>query len=577
MKRITTALIFTFLISLSLKASTNFYSLADSVKKKKATSGNYPFVFRDVAEEVGLMPAIGGIKGHGAGWGDYDGDGFIDLYAGVFNTNYVLGPKKMKGYGNRSMLFKNNGGKFTLDKQKGLDIFLRCTGAFFADLDNDGDLDLYVCDLPENAEKWNDRNGASLWENDGKGNFKDISGRSNAAPLGFGARCADFLDYDGDGLLDILVSEDPMIGWNGSYSHRSRIFRNLGGMKFDDVSDKVGLPTELPGYGITAADLNNDGWPDFLVAANKGGNRLFLNDGHGKFMEAPRTKEVFEWPNDGDGNLICGISVGDVNRDGLLDVIIGPHYKEQWIRPVPIHLYLNKGIRNGVPEFEDITVASGLTPMRLKAPNVEIQDFDNDGWPDIYGSSLKIKDGAIYPYIAHHEGFKNGIPQFKDYSADVNDYPNAEDLAVPSEEELTHYETRRALYMAAAPTGDYNNDGKLDILMLSWVPTEPTYLLQNETTGNNWLQVKVEGSNGVNKMGVGSKVNIYPAGKLGMAKELIGSQEISVGYGYAGGHAAIGQFGLGKLKNVDIQVVLPHQKGTLEMKDVKANQRITVK
>ncbi len=576
MKKVAIAVLLMFIAIDSTYAKIYPLFLTDTLKPKKATSGNYPFVFRDVAEQVGLMPAVSGVKGHGAAWGDYNGDGLIDLYIGVFNTPYVSGPNTAATYGKRSKLFKNVNGKFELDEQPGLDFFLRCTGVVFADLDNDGDLDLYVANLPNNAEHWNERNGASLWENDGKGNFKNVSARSNAAPNGFGSRCVSIFDYDGDGLLDLLVSEDPDIGFNGSYTHRSRIFRNLGDLKFDDVADKVGLPTELPGYGITAADVNNDGWPDFFVVGHMG-NRLFLNDGHGKFIEAPRSREVFAWPVSGGGNLICGVQFSDVNRDGLLDAVISPHFKEQWLKPAPIRLFLNKGIINGVPEFEEITQKAGLKPMVLKAPGVEIQDFDNDGWPDIYGSSIKIKDGVPYPYIARHEGIKNGIPQFNDYSMAVNDYPNADDMTVTAPTELTHYVNRRALYMAAAPTGDYNNDGKLDIFMLSWVPTEPSYLLQNETNGNNWLQVTIEGSNGVNKMGVGSRINIYPAGKLGVASALLGSQEMSVGFGYAVGHAAICQFGLGKLKNVDIQVILPHQKGTLEMKNVKANQRITVK
>lgn len=520
------------------------------------------------------MPTIGNIKGHGAGWGDYNGDGLIDLYVGVFNTGYK-GPSGVITHGGRSMLFANKGSRFVLDSQQGLNIYLRSTGAYFADLDNDGDNDLYVTNMPDNKEQWADRKGLHLFENN-NGQFKDVSERSGAAPLGFGARCASFLDYNGDALLDILVTEDPMVGFSGSYTKRSKLLRNNGNMRFSDVTEQAGFPQNIPGYGIAAADVNNDGWPDFALVGSDGANLLYLNDGHGKFLEAPRARQSLSWPGAGDRNLVCGVAFGDINRDGLLDCVIGPHYVEQWLRPVPLRLYLNKGIKNGVPDYEDITAAAGLKPMPLKAPHVELQDFDNDGWPDIYGSSVKLKDRVPYPYIARHEGFSNGVPQYRDYTNTINDYPNADDLKVTAETELTTYKERRALYMAAAPTGDYDNDGRLDILMLSWVPVEPTYLLHNETVGNNWLQVTVNGAAGVNRAGVGARVNIYKAGKAHHPDALLGSQEISIGYGYASGHAAIAHLGLGKETVVDVVITLPHQKGVITRSNVKANQRINI-
>src|SRR5262249_57878458 len=103
-------------------------------------------------------------------------------------------------------------------------------------------------------------------------------------------------------------------------------------------------------------------------------------------------------------------------------------------------------------------------------------------------------------------------------------------------------------------------------------------LLRNETPSGNWLQVQVQGASekGVNRMGIGSVVRVFPAGKLGQAGELLGSREISVGYGYASGQEAIAHFGLGKVEECDIEVILPHGKGRLERKGMKANQRVKV-
>ena len=78
-------------------------------------------------------------------------------------------------------------------------------------------------------------------------------------------------------------------------------------------------------------------------------------------------------------------------------------------------------------------------------------------------------------------------------------------------------------------------------------------------------------------MGVGSRVNLYAAGKLGESASLLGSREICIGYGWCSGQEAAVHFGLGKAEIVDVEVVLPHGKGKITRKDVKANQRLTVK
>src|SRR5690606_35862380 len=111
----------------------------------------------------------------------------------------------------------------------------------FADLDNDGDLDLYVTSMPVLADsklgmkEGHACNGCTLFRNDGDGKFTDISEGNGACPAAFGGRSVAALDFDGDGLLDLLVGEDPIPGYNGSKTKTSRLFRNLGKLKFEDV------------------------------------------------------------------------------------------------------------------------------------------------------------------------------------------------------------------------------------------------------------------------------------------------------------------------------------------------------
>ena len=101
--------------------------------------------------------------------------------------------------------------------------------------------------------------------------------------------------------------------------------------------------------------------------------------------------------------------------------------------------------------------------------------------------------------------------------------------------------------------------------------------MRNETPGGHWLDVRVEGPAGVNCMGVGAKVRVYPAGKLGEAPALLGAREIGIGYGYCSGQEAVAHVGLGGEAAVDLEVTLPHGKGKVVQKGVKANQRLTVK
>lgn len=519
-----------------------------------------PFVFRDVGEEAGLFPHLTGIAGHGAAWGDIDSDGWIDLYVGTFHKPGIK----------PNLLLRNSKGKFTLESPSPTAISSRTTGTILVDLDNDGDLDLYVGSMPQPERSLR---GCSLFRNDGGGKFTDISKDNGACPLAFGGRSATAFDYDGDGLLDLLVGEEPTVNYNGSATASSRLFRNLGKLQFEDVSQTVGLTKNVPGLGVAVGDVNNDGRPDFFLSSHRGGNVLFLNEG-GKFKECPGSRKLFAWdmPRGGD-NMIAGVCFGDVNRDGLLDIVIGQHFEAPWRSPVPIRLYLNRGVKDGVPTFEDVTEKVGLKPLPMKAPHVEIQDFDNDGWPDIYTNIVKFADGKPHPVIYKNLGIKDGLPQFREDAMAVNDFPTAEDRAGRRARDVFDkiLKDKKIIYTAPGPSGDFDNDGRLDLFLASWWPEANSLLLRNETPGGHWLQVQVLGEKGVNRMGIGSRVKVFADGKV------IGCQDISTGFGYASGQPALAHFGLGKVESVDVEVTHPYGKGTVVRKGVKVDQKIVVK
>jgi hypothetical protein len=530
--------------------------------------GTYPFKFTDAGESAGLFPHVANIWGHGAAWGDVDGDGWIDLYVATF---HYPGTKP-------NQLFRNQMGRFVPDTQEAVAVSTRGTGVLFADLDNDGDLDLYLGNMP--APK-NQHTGCALLRNDGGGRFTNVSTDCGACPQDFGGRSATVLDYDGDGWLDLLVGEDPFPGYNGSKTKRSRLFRNKGNLQFEDVTDAVGFPDVAPGLGVAAADVNNDGWPDLFLCSGSF-NALFLNDGRGKFRELPDSRALFAYTaagKAGGDNMVCGVCIADVNRDGLLDIVLGQHYSAPWREAVPNKLFLNRGVTDGIPAFEEVTDKAGLTPLGMKSPHVEIQDFDNDGWPDIYFSTVKFKDDKPYPVIFRHLGeITDGIPRFRDDAWAVNDFPTDEDRAIARSGVMFEKVTRekKVIYSAPGPTGDYDNDGRLDLFLPSWWPELRSMLLRNETEAGNWLRVQVEGTDGVNRMGIGARVNVYVAGQLGQPAGLLGCRDIAAGYGYASGQPAYAHFGLGKAEKVDLEVILPHGKGKWTRQGVTANQLVKV-
>lgn len=535
-----------------------------------------PFHFVDVGDAAGVFPALAGIRGHGAAWGDVDGDGWLDLYVATFHV----------GSSRPSLLLRNRNGQFHVDPQPTLQLSLRGTGVVFADLDNDGDLDLYVGSMPAAEgtrlarQEGHTLRGCCLLRNDRADGFKDVSEESGACPVQFGGRSVAVVDYDGDGWLDLLVGEDPHPGYNGSPTKSTRLFRNLGHLRFEDVSCRAGIPPDVPGLGVAAADVNNDSWPDLFIAASDGGNVLLLNDGRGQFRVDEQARRVFAWSDARGDNMVCGIAFGDVNRDGWLDAVLGQHYDHPWRSPVFNRLYANRGVQQGRAVFEDVTEQVGLEPLAMKAPHVEIQDFDNDGWPDLYQSVVKFAGGHPFPIIFRNMGVhqETGLPLFTNPAWKVNDFPNQQHRTTTSNQAIWDRLIREKLifYAAPGPVADWDNDGRLEMFLPSWWPESRSLLLRNETPSGNWLKVRIDGGKVTNRMGIGSRVNVYPAGKLADRSSLLGCCEIAVGYGYASGQPAYAHFGLGDHETVDVEIILPHGKGTITRRGVGANRWLMV-
>ncbi len=481
--------------------------------------------FSDVTEEYGLIEPLIGMFGHAAAWGDINGDLFPDLVVGSFadRSKERYEHRGATGPAPDRLLVQSDHGFVIYEGFP--QPFGRSSGAVFADLDNDRDLDLVVA---RNVKDGQDLAATTVYEN--------VDGSFVAVDSGIagdlGGRSIGVLDYDGDGALDLFIVEDRYRGGH------SRLYRNTGRLHFVDVTAAAGFPEALAGLGVATADVDGDDDVDLFVA---GDNRLFLDIGE-RFEEAGA--ESFRWPPVGDEDDPAGAAFGDVDRDGRMDLVIGQHFNSTVDSgvPAPVRLFLNRTEPGGEVVFEEITDAAGLIPLPTKAPHVEIVDMDNDGWPDIV-TSASSADGTR-PAVFRGLGIQDGLPRF--------DPPDG---------------LGDAQYWVAAPTADVDLDGRLDLLLVEFEPSRPSYLLRNESASGNWLEVSVGEEAGG---GIGAHVFVYSSST---PNRLLASANITASRGYSAGIPAIAHIGLGEIDTVDVVVRLPGGR-ELSISGVSANRHI---
>lgn len=488
--------------------------------------------FEDVTAEFGLIDPLTGMHGHAAAWGDPNADGRPDLLVGTF-TDRPVERYQVRGAGGPSPDRLLAGVPFVIMDEVPVLEMGRTSGAVFADLDADGDDDLV---LSRNAGLSGQSEVASVVLENRDGGLVVVA--NPGVPEGFLGRSIGVLDADQDGLLDLILVEDRY-GDQGT-----RLLHNVGNMRFEDATSKAGLPEDLSGLGIATADINGDRLTDFFVG---GSNRLFIADGPLEFHEV--IDPVFEWELFGSEDDVAGAAFGDLNRDGLPDLVVGHHFNStiDFDERVPVRVYLNKGIdSNDDPLFEDITEAAGMIGLPTKAPHVEIADVDNDGWPDIV-TTASSHDGT-QPAVFHHAGLIDGIPQF---------------TAPPG--------LGDSQYWVAGPTADVDRDGLLDIILIEWEPALPSLLLRNTSTSGNWLEISFD----LPGRGVGVAVSVYDEGAAGDAESLVGHREIIVSEGYTAGRLPYAHFGLGNRSTADAVIHLPDGE-ILELNGLAANQHVRV-
>jgi hypothetical protein len=479
--------------------------------------------FSDQTDALGMVTPLIGMYGHAGVWGDFNGDESPDLFMGTFADRdaEIYQARGAEGPAPDRLLLSSDQG-FTMDESLP-EMFSRTSGGTAADLDGDGDDDLVL------SRNWDDdlpsAPGSQVLRNDGGSLVVAESG----LPAQIGGRSVGVLDYDLDGRLDLFLTADE----GGSV-----LLRNDGDLTFTDVTAEAGIPQGTIGLGVAIADLTGDRRQDIFVA---GSNQLFVADG-ATFRAVDST--VFAWPPLGEEDLVTGASTADVNRDGLLDIAVGQHFNSTVDQGalVPVRLFLNRG--EGT--FEDVTEAAGLVGLPTKGPHVELNDMDNDGWPDLVTTASA--GGGTTPAVFRHNGLDGDVPTFS----------APEGLGSPQ-------------YWVAGPTSDIDHDGRLDLFLVEFDPALPSLMLRNETASGHWLEVSVGHELG---SGLGWRVDLYPAGSAGDQGALLGAREITTTQGYSAGVAPIAHFGLGDSQLVDVVLTPPGEADQVVLEDVAADQHL---
>ncbi|HKP29817.1 MAG TPA: CRTAC1 family protein [Gemmatimonadales bacterium] len=522
--------------------------------------------------------------GTGVSAADVDGDGRIDLY---FVSQLGSSP-----------LYRNLGdGRFE-DMTAAAGLVMEnaiAVAASFADIDNDGDPDLFLTTV---------RHGNRLFENVGRGHFRDITEAAGVGYVGHSSGAV-FFDYDRDGRVDLFVSNvgrytTDQKGWGGYYvglndafsghlfpdrAESSILYRNLGGNRFRDVSKGTGLVDWSWTGDATPLDANGDGWTDLYVLSMQGANHLWLNDGGKRFHDA--TSQFFPATPWG----AMGVKVFDYNGDGRLDLFVTDMHSDMHTNLMPMDMageerksdsasmkgkffpegkgglvFGNGLFANRGGTFEEVSDAAGVESYWPWGPSVD--DLNADGWDDIF-----IASSMNFPYryqpnaLLLNEAGRRFFPaEFLlgveprpagmttqvwftlDCKGSDSNHIHCLGCARPGTHEATcgpidnngHRQVIGTLGSRSAVILDLDGDGDLDIVTQEF-GSEPRVLVSDLAARRSihWLEVTLTGTKS-NREGLGSLVTVVLPDGRRLVKTMDGRS------GYLAQSALPLYFGLGE-------------------------------
>ncbi len=467
------------------------------VFRDDATSAGLVFTYDNDPTPLRRMPET---MGGGVGLIDYDGDGWLDVYA--VGGGSLSNDSRPKTTNQRDRLFRNRGdGTFEdTTARSGLSAFPGGYGhgVSVGDYDNDGRPDLFVA-------RWR---SYALYRNRGDGTFEDATAKAGLDGDRDWPTSSALADLDGDGDLDLYVCHysawDPQTsppcphpsksGENSYCGPRvfdatpDHLFRNDGG-RFTDVSEESGVRAadrEGRGLGVVAADLDQDGRVDLFVANDLTANYLFRNQGNLKFKETAWESGLAA---NAEGGYLAGMGVacGDLNGDGLIDLAVTNFYGESTT------YYQNLG--SG--QFIDRTTAIGLAaPTRyLLGFGTSFFDADNDGRLDLATANGHVNDlSPNVPYAMPAQLLLGRPgPRLVDVTGRAGDCWSTPRLG-------------RGLAV-----GDLDNDGRLDLMIVS--EGTPLAYFHNQGPVGHAITFKLEGASPAsNRDAVGARVIVTAGG-----------------------------------------------------------------
>jgi hypothetical protein len=477
-----------------------------------------PLPYEDVTAVAGVQTpraTTGGEKITGQAWGDYDQDGWLDLY--LTDTD---GP---------NTLYHNNGdGTFSLpplssqvalpDSESG--------GATFADYDNDGWPDLYVVNWGANV----------LFHNENGQGFVDVTATAGVGDESNG-KSASWGDFDEDGWLDLYVANwacDPRCG-RSIEGEKDVLYHNNSDGTFSHVTHYLpGGKTRGAGFIATFADFDNDGDLDIYLVndefINPVGNALWRNDGPG--CDGWCFTEISEQARADTRVMGMGLATGDYDQDGDLDFYFS--------NAGPMTLLQNQG--DGT--FSDMAATAGVQQPQAIAWGAVFLDYNNDGWQDLYLAVAEAVGGVSPANPLFHN---NGDGTF----TNLGEMSGAGNLG-------------HSVGVAAA---DYDQDGWVDLVVGNY---DEGYFLYRNTMGeryaDHWLTLKLVGGRPVNRDAVGARVVVVDS--YGRAQ----IQELKNGSSLGTGDPLELYFGLGQGEVASVQITWPD--GTVQQIDgLPYNQR----
>jgi enediyne biosynthesis protein E4 len=496
--------------SAAARVAATFLGLVLAARAGAARAGQAPRadgskpMFSDVTEAAGIRWGITRIAlrgwnlvetmGGGGGFVDYDGDGRLDVYL----VSYSREPQT-DGRPVGDALLRNNGdGTFTdVTAKAGIRGTMRGMGLTVGDYDNDGRPDLYLTGYAAHQ----------LWRNQGDGTFLDATARAGLDPPPRWGTSAAFFDYDGDGRLDLyvasyldfdpegkfpcdLIDERPFCSIDRFRGSSGVLYHNDGNGAFTNVTTRAGLSRPgAKGMGVVAADFDDDGRIDLFQANDTAPNDLFRNRGNGTFVNVALEADVAYDPG-GRALGAMGVDVDDQDGDGRLDIFVANFTRQA------NQLFRSSG--DGV--FRDVAGPLGLAEASLPMSGfgARFLDYDNDGRVDLlvanghpFAPVAKVWPGITY--AERPQLFENVGGAFVEVAKDRGSALSREYVG-------------RGL-----ATGDYDNDGDTDVLLLC--VGEPPRLLRNDG-GNlgSWIGVDLMGTSG-NRDGVGARVTVTAGGR----------------------------------------------------------------